>query len=721
MKNKFFCAHAHFHEPPRENPWLESIDPEESAHPYAHSTEKAHAECYGPNAACAILDSKGSIVELADNYRRLSFDFNASLLDWIKRERPLTYHSIIDADRQSCRQFDGHGNALAQPYYHIPLPSQSLREKRTLVRWGLDDFRKRFSREPEGFWLPENAADEETLELLIAEGLKFTILKPGSALRVREVGGGLPDWKQVNAKTLNPTRPYRWLSRKIPGREIAIFFPHRILNETVVSGEAFLAADTVLTKIRGRYHPDDSTQLVSLAAAGECFGIRERAGAAGMAATFSLARQIGIQTTNYAQFLSLFAPPQEIEIAGPVTPNRSPLERLAAELDAVYAKNAGASLRDFWHARDNYGVRLAAACPEGDGEFLERACLPVVTDLKRKNALKLLELQRHRLAMLAAESAQSLKHAARAAELAETFGVKLAGAPHEKTDLSCRSDLFGAAAHFAICDHIGLPVPQTNPGYCAKRLKSSRLSLPGRAGKDRSFSLSSWEILYLPTSTQADVTACVHQGDRVDLRCWVVDGTQNQPSAQELEALFAGLAPEDFNSEISRRMGLRHYGLESLFPGERKNAMRSLLPAPMEIPRRRAHRQAWAKAVSELRLKKSAGDEILERLAECSELEILPDQLPWIGEVRRHLLAILEAVLAQPTPENLSRAARWLSALERAGLHMDIWELQQFFWRWRLSLKERQALPNERETAQALGESLRFSPAVWAEKEGTPA
>jgi len=312
MANKYVCVHGHFYQPPRENPWLETVEPEESAQPYSDWNEKIFQECYGPNSACPVLDENGLIAAMADNYRHMSFDFGPTLLAWLERTHPLVYRAILEADRQSCAELDGHGNALAMPYYHAILPLQTEREKRTLVRWGLDDFSARFGRAAEGMWLPETAVDADTLEILIEHGVAFTILSPKQARRIRDLGAGAADWKDVSVENLLPTRPYRWVSRKDPAKHIAIFFYHQLLHESVDSGEAFKTDDALFHKINGRFLPDDSTQLVSVATDGEFYGHHRRPGVAGLARMFQFARDKGLSITNYAHYLSRFPPPQEV-------------------------------------------------------------------------------------------------------------------------------------------------------------------------------------------------------------------------------------------------------------------------------------------------------------------------------------------------------------------------------------------------------------------------
>ncbi|MBI3553899.1 MAG: DUF3536 domain-containing protein [Elusimicrobia bacterium] len=776
MKNKFLCVHGHFYQPPRENPWLGAVEPEESAHPYRDWNEKIFQECYGPNSACPLLDENGLIVDMADNYRRMSFNFGPTLLSWLEREHPLVYRAIIEADKQSCAELGGHGNALAQPYYHAILPLQSARDKKTLVRWGLEDFRRRFGREAEGLWLPETAVDEETLEVLIEEGVRFTILAPRQAARVRDLGSA--DWKEVTQENLLPTLPYRWVSRRDPSRHIAIFFYHRVLHEEVDSGEAFKADDTLFHKVNGRFMPDDSTQLVSVATDGEFYGHHRRAGAAALAETFRLAQSSGLGITNYSDFLSRFPPPQEVEIRPRTAwscehglgrwsadcgcrlrqatsqawraPLRAALDWLAAEVDALYTAQGGFFFKDFRAAREDYAKRLGDPGPQATDRFLEAHALAPLSAERRSQALTLLEMQKSRLAMFTScgwfyddvaglESVLILKHAARAVELAESFGASLSdglkerllaaasnskalpdGAKvYERLALSSRADLSRAAAHFALLAHLDLSAREAGSGFCAERSSGERLERQERAGRDRSFSWGVWEVQDRMTGLTTTALTAVHQEDRVDLRCWVGRWPGADKAAAGLAPLFQSLEREELDRELSKRFSGPHFGLDALFAESRLNAMRQLLPAPLERGERKALRQNWARALALLR-KGGQGDDVLELLLESVRLKVPCDQLPWISEVRSGLMRQLEALIDGPTAERLSRAARWIEVFEGAGLHADVWELQQFLWRWRAAMSQRAASPLEREAAQSLGEKLRFSSSVLAAGEAAP-
>ncbi|TMJ12012.1 MAG: glycoside hydrolase, partial [Bacillati bacterium ANGP1] len=203
--HRFICVHGHFYQPPRENPWLEEVEVQDSARPYHDWNARITAECYAPNGASRILDDDRRIAEITNNYRRISFNIGPTLLAWLEGAAPVTYEQIIAADQASRGERGGHGNALAQPYNHVILPLATRRDKETQVAWGIADFRARFGRDPEGMWLPETAVDTETLEVLAAHGIRFTILAPRQAARARPPGR---DWIDVRGGRIDPSRPY---------------------------------------------------------------------------------------------------------------------------------------------------------------------------------------------------------------------------------------------------------------------------------------------------------------------------------------------------------------------------------------------------------------------------------------------------------------------------------------------------------------------------------
>jgi len=195
---KYLCIHCHFYQPPRENPWLEQIELQDSAYPYHDWNERIAAECYAPNLAARILDEQHRIARIVNNYSKISFNFGPTLLSWAAEHAPEVYKGIVDADRHSQKQFSGHGSAMAQAYNHMIMPLANRRDKATQIRWGLEDFSSRFGRLPEGMWLPETAVDLESLDLMARAGVVFTVLAPHQASAVRPcVAGGGGEWEDV--------------------------------------------------------------------------------------------------------------------------------------------------------------------------------------------------------------------------------------------------------------------------------------------------------------------------------------------------------------------------------------------------------------------------------------------------------------------------------------------------------------------------------------------
>ena len=156
---RYVCIHGHFYQPPRENPWLESVELQDSAAPWHDWNDRIAAECYTPNATARILDGDNRIVDIVNNYSKISFNFGPTLLAWMKEKLPDLHAGIIAADEQSRRNYSGHGSALAQAYNHMILPLANERDRRTQIHWGIRDFEHRFGRFPEGMWLPEAAVD----------------------------------------------------------------------------------------------------------------------------------------------------------------------------------------------------------------------------------------------------------------------------------------------------------------------------------------------------------------------------------------------------------------------------------------------------------------------------------------------------------------------------------------------------------------------------------
>ena len=425
-------VHGHFYQPPRENPWTGDIDREASAAPWHDWNERIHAECYRANALARILDRWGRLERIVNNYEELSFNVGPTLAAWMARRHPSAFARIVEADRLSSLRRGGHGNAIAQAYNHAILPLCNARDRATQVRWGKADFVRRFAREPEAMWLPECAVDAATLETLIDEGMKYAILAPEQAARVRPLGADASAWVDVGSGRVDPSRPYLWLHRDGSGRSIALFFYDGPVARAIAF-EGGLASSQALVD-RFEKASQGPGRLVHVATDGESYGHHSHFGDRSLAyALFEEAPRRGFRTTNYGEYLDHCPPADEVEISlgddgagsswscshgvgrwrrdcGCQTgakegwnqawrgPLRAALDLLRDDAARLFDEYGRDFFPDPWAARDLYVERVLdpSAPPE---EFLAAAGAPDLSEAARVRALSLLEAQHAALLM----------------------------------------------------------------------------------------------------------------------------------------------------------------------------------------------------------------------------------------------------------------------------------------------------------------------------------
>jgi alpha-amylase/alpha-mannosidase (GH57 family) len=311
---RFVCIHGHFYQPPREDPRTREIGREPSAAPYHDWNERIAAECYGPNSASPLVDDQGKILEVVNNYARMSFDFGPTLLRWLESNYTELYQTVLGADRESVGRFSGHGSAMAQAYSHMILPLASPEDKRTQVRWGAEDFERRFGRYPEGMWLPETAVDVDTLEALADAGIRFTVLSPRQAMAVRTIGER--DWHDVSGGGVGTRRAY---SYHLPsGRSISLFFYDDGISDKIAFGDLLLSGVRIAKALLSGFSESDEPQLVNVASDGETYGHHHKNGNLALSRAFSEVERSGSASlANYALFLSLSPPESEVRLTEP--------------------------------------------------------------------------------------------------------------------------------------------------------------------------------------------------------------------------------------------------------------------------------------------------------------------------------------------------------------------------------------------------------------------
>jgi (1->4)-alpha-D-glucan 1-alpha-D-glucosylmutase len=420
---RYICIHGHFYQPPWENPWLEAVELQDSAYPYHDWNERVADECYDPNTASRILDDEGRIDRIVNNYARISFNFGPTLLAWMQRRSPDVYQALVAADQESRERYGGHGSAIAQVYNHVIMPLATRRDKQTQVRWGIRDFVQRFGRQPEGMWLPETAVDIETLEVLVENGIRYTILAPGQAARVRPIGSN--DWQDVRGGRIDPAMPY---VQQLPsGHSIALFFYDGPISHAV--GFEGLLDDGMqfVERLLGGFDDRrDHPQLVHIATDGESYGHYHPRG--DMALSYALhhiEHSNDVRLGNYGEFLELHPPTYEVAIierssrscvhgverwrsdCGCRTgkqpawnqkwraPLREAIDWLREQVGPHYERAAAELLADPWAARADYIKVILDRSPENVGDFFDQHARQPIAGEQRVRALKLLELQRH--------------------------------------------------------------------------------------------------------------------------------------------------------------------------------------------------------------------------------------------------------------------------------------------------------------------------------------
>jgi alpha-amylase/alpha-mannosidase (GH57 family) len=477
----YICIHGHFYQPPRENPWLETVETEDSAAPYHDWNERITAECYAPNGASRIVNGDNQIIRIMNNYSRISFNFGPTLLSWLEENAPRTYRMIRDADRQSMLRYDGHGSALAQVYNHIIMPLANTRDRITQIRWGIADFEHRFGRKPEGMWLSETAVDVETLDLLAQNGILFTILAPHQCARVREraetvlqpaldhMDGGR--WTETPNASVFPNHPY--LVRLKDGRSITVFFYNGPLSRSIAFEGVLNNGENFAWRLGRGFDPSDpQPQIVHVATDGESYGHHHRHGemALSYALRFIEDKRLA-RLINYGQFLAQFPPKWEAEIVEDTSwscahgierwrsdcgcnggrqgwhqrwrgPLRAALDWLRDTVAPLSESTAAGLLEDVWAARDAYiAVILTAGTPAAEdavNQFFAAQAVRALTLEERTLILKLMEMQRHTQLMYTScgwffddisgiETVQIMAYAARALRLAaDVFGLNSA-------------------------------------------------------------------------------------------------------------------------------------------------------------------------------------------------------------------------------------------------------------------------------------------------------
>ena len=639
--NRWICIHGHFYQPPRENPWIEAIEIQDEAYPYHDWNQRITAECYAANAASRILDDQDRIVRIVNNYAKMSFNFGPTLLSWLEAHSPFVYRAVLEADQESRERFSGHGSAMAQAYNHLIMPLANRRDKETQVVWGIRDFESRFGRRPEGMWLPETAVDLETLEILAANGIAFTLLAPRQARRVRRQGEEI--WTDVSGEQIDPRVPYE--IRLPSGRTLALFFYDGILSKAVAFEQLLSSGETFARRLAGGFiESDEPAQLVHIATDGESYGHHHRFGDMALAYALHYIESHELaRITNYGEFLERHPPNHEVEIFENTSwscahgverwkadcgcnsgaqpgwnqawraPLRKALDGLREDAARVFETEGARVFRDPWTARNAYmDVILDRSEAVRKAFFKNHANAPLKSEGEQAG-LKLMELQRQTLLMYTScgwffddlsgiETVQVLQYAARAIELMRSLGAEdpeprfrasLARAQSNRPDRGTGWDVFtryakrGAADFRRIAAHYAMSSlfreeEEQGRFYCYRIEEKERVVR--EAGKA---TLLLGCARFVSEITQEEQSLCfgaLHLGDH-NLSGGV--GEDRGPEAfdvlvSDLAEVFDGADFHETLRRFDRHFEHGVFGLKSLFRDEQRRILARILDATLQ-------------------------------------------------------------------------------------------------------------------------------------------
>jgi alpha-amylase/alpha-mannosidase (GH57 family) len=633
---RYLCIHGHFYQPPRDNPWLEAIELQDSAFPYHDWNERVTAECYAPNAAARRLDGEGRIEDIVNNYSRISFNIGPTLLAWMQEGAPDVLAAILEADQQSQARFSGHGSALAQVYSHMILPLANMRDKHTQVLWGLGDFKHRFRREPEGMWLAETAAGAETLQVLAQHGIKFTLLSPFQASRVRSLKGG--QWTDVNGGRIDPSRPYLL---KLPSkRAITIFFYDAPISKAVAFEGLLSSGDGFASRLLDGF--DDSRpwdQLVHIATDGESYGHHHRYGEMALAhALHHIETNNLAKLTNYGEFLDHHPPSMEVQIHEQSAwscshgvsrwsadcgcnsggrpdwhqrwraPLREAMDWLRDTLAPRFELKAAEYFQDPWAARNDYIRVILDRSDASVAGFFQRHARCPLSEEQQVTALRLMELQRHAMLMYTScgwffdelsglETVQVIQYAGRALQLARTvFGEdfepaylqRLSKAPsnipehrnghviYEKFVRPALIDREQLGAHFAVSS-LFEEYPEKGRIYSCTFEQQHRQAFT--AGKAKLIIGCSKVIFDITRASDVLIYAAMHLGDHnvnSGVRSFRGDKAYQQLVAEFIEAFNRADFPQVIRL-MDKHFGESNYSLKNLFRDEQRKVLQQVL------------------------------------------------------------------------------------------------------------------------------------------------
>ncbi|MCG2724785.1 MAG: DUF3536 domain-containing protein [Elusimicrobia bacterium] len=726
MKTKFFCAHGHFYQPPREDPWLKHIEKEDSASPFENWNQRIFHECYLPNAFSRINTPGGKISEFINNYAHINFDFGPTLLDWLEKNHPNVYMAILSADAQSVKNF-GCGNAIAQIYNHVIMPLAPLKDKKTQIRWGLEYFNFKFKRKSLGMWLPETAADTETLETLCEQNIKYTILSPRQAARFRLIGEN--KWEIANKISFDDTKPYRWFSKEHNGKFIDIFFYNKEISSAIIN--KINDTQRFYEILETEFSKDKTHQILSIASDGENYGHHLKNADEGLSKLIEkIAREKKFRITNFAAFLEDNAPKFEVEIISPsswscphgigrwkddcgcrINPQfksqlwrkylRESLDKLALKIDKLYAEKGREYFTDPWQVRDKYILCSKTEHATELKKFLTINSKNTLSAKDSRAALKLLDMQKDRMFMFTScawffdditdiTAINAIKYALKAVETALAFGADFYD--EFETDISkaesnikgvnliqtirniylLKNDIYNQTANFAFSLFMDTIFPFEEQSRFHNKVIEKRVLNLG----DFDTNLYFINTENTETFEQIEFLAIVSANKNTALKCALLK-CENMEEFNKF-ALAAKKNLKEFELMLKDK-GAKIYDFSNLHKSK-KTIFNALMkhPEQEDIHSVMYH---WLRLVKNFISSEILSGDILQTLWNFKKFSFKPGNIPFRDEIIKAFISNYETILMKQSPD-IVKTREWLDYLKTDPYHGYILKIKVITFNW---------------------------------------
>ena len=340
-------------------------------------------------------------------------------------------------------------------------------------------------------WLPETACNDAVMNALIDEGLRFVILAPHQAGRVRAIGD--TEWRDVDEQSIDTSIAYRYSHRDGSERSVAVFFYEGPTSRAIAFENLLKSSRGFVDRLAQVAHGN----LVNVATDGETYGHHFKFGDICLAHALEIeAPARGFRISNYGEYLDEHPPAFEVEINnGPGgegtswscphgvgrwirdcgchtggepgwnqqwrAPLRQALDFLRDENAVHFEATRGTLFIDPWQARDD-SIALVLDQYHSREQFLFEHAGGWLSADEQWRALTHLELQRMLLLMYTScgwffndisgiETIQILKYAGRAIDLMEQLGLPsararfleiLAEAKSNRPEMGTGADIF---------------------------------------------------------------------------------------------------------------------------------------------------------------------------------------------------------------------------------------------------------------------------------------